>query len=120
MKVEDFQRGEKVVMISIKMEKAIIMKISAIVILKNSIHISQRSVVRWKAVEASEDSGLKKKPSKNQTANAQLARLLSGSVGSNPASLAQAVSRWLPTAAARGSSPGVVMWDLWWDKVALG
>jgi hypothetical protein len=27
--------------------------------------------------------------------------------------IAQAVSRWLPTAAARGSSPGLVMWDLW-------
>jgi hypothetical protein len=30
--------------------------------------------------------------------------------------IAQAVSRWLPTAAARGSSPGLVMWDLWWTK----
>jgi hypothetical protein len=27
--------------------------------------------------------------------------------------IAQAVSRWLPTAAARGSSPGLVLWDLW-------
>jgi hypothetical protein len=27
--------------------------------------------------------------------------------------IAQAVSRWLPTAAARGSSPGLVMWVLW-------
>jgi hypothetical protein len=34
--------------------------------------------------------------------------------------IAQAVSRWLPTAAVRGSSPDLVMWDLWWDKVALG
>jgi hypothetical protein len=34
--------------------------------------------------------------------------------------IAQAVSRWLLTAAARGSSPGLIMWDLWWDKVALG
>jgi hypothetical protein len=25
---------------------------------------------------------------------------------------AQAVSRWLPTAAVRGSRPGLVMWDL--------
>jgi hypothetical protein len=30
--------------------------------------------------------------------------------------IAQAISRWLPTAAARGSSPGLVMWDLWWTK----
>jgi hypothetical protein len=30
--------------------------------------------------------------------------------------IAQAVSRWLPTAAARGSRPGLVMWDLWWTK----
>jgi hypothetical protein len=34
--------------------------------------------------------------------------------------IAQAVSRWLPTAALRGSKPDLVMWDLWWDKVALG
>jgi hypothetical protein len=34
--------------------------------------------------------------------------------------IAQAVSRWLPTAAARGSSPGLVMWDFVVDKVALG
>jgi hypothetical protein len=34
--------------------------------------------------------------------------------------IAQAVSRWLPTAAVRGSKPDLVMWDLWWDKVALG
>jgi hypothetical protein len=33
--------------------------------------------------------------------------------------IAQAVSRWLPTAAVRGSSPGV-MWDFVVDKVALG
>jgi hypothetical protein len=33
---------------------------------------------------------------------------------------AQAVSRWLPTDAVRGSKPDLVMWDLWWDKVALG
>jgi hypothetical protein len=25
--------------------------------------------------------------------------------------IAQAVSRWLPTAAARGANPGLVMWD---------
>jgi hypothetical protein len=31
----------------------------------------------------------------------------------------QAVSRWLPTAALRGSSPGLVMWDSVVDKVAL-
>jgi hypothetical protein len=30
--------------------------------------------------------------------------------------IAQAVGRWLPTAAVRGSSPGLVMWDLWWTK----
>jgi hypothetical protein len=34
--------------------------------------------------------------------------------------MAQAVSRWLPTAAVRGSKPDLVMWDSWWDKVALG
>jgi hypothetical protein len=34
--------------------------------------------------------------------------------------IAQAVSRWLPTAAVRGSKPDLVMWDLWWDKVAMG
>jgi hypothetical protein len=34
--------------------------------------------------------------------------------------IAQAVSRWLPTATVRGSKPDLVMWDLWWDKVALG
>jgi hypothetical protein len=34
--------------------------------------------------------------------------------------IAQAVSRWLPTAAFRGSSPGLVMWDFVVDKVALG
>jgi hypothetical protein len=33
---------------------------------------------------------------------------------------AQAVSRWLPTAAVRGSKSDLGMWDLWWDKVALG
>jgi hypothetical protein len=32
----------------------------------------------------------------------------------------QVVSRWLPTTAARGSKPDLGMWDLWWDKVALG
>jgi hypothetical protein len=34
--------------------------------------------------------------------------------------IAQAVSRWLPTAAVRGSKPDLGIWDLWWDKVALG
>jgi hypothetical protein len=34
--------------------------------------------------------------------------------------IAQAVSRWLPTAAVRGSKPDLGMWALWWDKVALG
>jgi hypothetical protein len=34
--------------------------------------------------------------------------------------IAQAVSRWLPTAAVRGAKPDLGMWDLWWDKVALG
>jgi hypothetical protein len=34
--------------------------------------------------------------------------------------IAQAVSRWLPNVAARGSSPGLVMWDFLVDKVALG
>jgi hypothetical protein len=34
--------------------------------------------------------------------------------------MAQAVSRWLPTAAARGSSLGLVMCDFVVDKVALG
>jgi hypothetical protein len=32
--------------------------------------------------------------------------------------IAQAVSRWLPIAAARGSSPGLAMWDLWWTSGA--
>jgi hypothetical protein len=47
-------------------------------------------------------------------------------IGSNTKSItkgpaiAQAVSRWLPTAAVRGSKPDLVMCDLWWDKVALG
>jgi hypothetical protein len=27
--------------------------------------------------------------------------------------IAQAVSRWLPSVAAQGLSPGLVMWDLW-------
>jgi hypothetical protein len=27
--------------------------------------------------------------------------------------IAQAVSRWLPIAAVRGSKPDLVMWDLW-------
>jgi hypothetical protein len=30
--------------------------------------------------------------------------------------IAQAVSRWFPTAAARVQNPGLVMWDLWWTK----
>jgi hypothetical protein len=34
--------------------------------------------------------------------------------------IAQVVSRWLPTAAVRGSKPDLGMWDLWWDKLALG
>jgi hypothetical protein len=34
--------------------------------------------------------------------------------------IAQAVSRWLPTAAVRGSNPSLVMWDFVVDKVALG
>jgi hypothetical protein len=34
--------------------------------------------------------------------------------------IAQALSRWLPTAAVQGSSPGMVMWDFVVDKVALG
>jgi hypothetical protein len=34
--------------------------------------------------------------------------------------IAQAVSRWLPTVVARGSSPGLVMWDLWWTKWRCG
>jgi hypothetical protein len=34
--------------------------------------------------------------------------------------IAQAVSRWLPTTAVRGSKPDLGMWDLWWDRVALG
>jgi hypothetical protein len=38
----------------------------------------------------------------------------------NGRAIAQAVSRWLPTAAVRGSSPGLVMWDFVVDKVALG
>jgi hypothetical protein len=34
--------------------------------------------------------------------------------------IAQAVSCWLPTVAVWGSKPDLGMWDLWWDKVALG
>jgi hypothetical protein len=34
--------------------------------------------------------------------------------------IAQAVSRWLPTAAARDSSTGLVMWDLWCTKWRWG
>jgi hypothetical protein len=34
--------------------------------------------------------------------------------------IAQAVSRWLPTAAVRGSNPGLVTWDLWWTKWRWG
>jgi hypothetical protein len=34
--------------------------------------------------------------------------------------IAQAVSRWLPTVAVRGSKPDLVMWDLWWDKWRWG
>jgi hypothetical protein len=34
--------------------------------------------------------------------------------------IAQAVSRWLPTAAAPGSNPGLVKWDLWWTKWLWG
>jgi hypothetical protein len=34
--------------------------------------------------------------------------------------IAQAVSHWLPIAAVWGSKPDLGMWDLWWDKVALG
>jgi hypothetical protein len=40
--------------------------------------------------------------------------------GPNGRAIAQAVSRWLPTAAVRGSKPDLGIWDLWWDKVALG
>jgi hypothetical protein len=34
--------------------------------------------------------------------------------------IAQAVSRWVPNAAVRGSKPDLGMWDLWWEKLALG
>jgi hypothetical protein len=34
--------------------------------------------------------------------------------------MAQAVSRWLPTRSGPGSSPGLVMWDLWWTKGRWG
>jgi hypothetical protein len=34
--------------------------------------------------------------------------------------ITQAVIRWLPTSAVRGSKPDLVMWDLWWEEVALG
>jgi RNase P/RNase MRP subunit POP5 len=34
--------------------------------------------------------------------------------------IAQAVSRWLLTAAVRDSSPGLVMWDFVVEKVTLG
>jgi hypothetical protein len=42
-----------------------------------------------------------------------------GKPGSGHA-IAQAVSRWLPTATVRGSSPGLVMWDFVVDKVSVG
>jgi hypothetical protein len=38
----------------------------------------------------------------------------------NGHAIAQAVSRWLPIVAARGSSAGLVMWDLWWTKWRRG
>jgi hypothetical protein len=53
------------------------------------------------------------KPKSKQTRGS----LLSNNQGR---AIAQAVSRWLPTAAVQGSKPDLVMWDLWWDKVALG
>jgi hypothetical protein len=34
--------------------------------------------------------------------------------------IAQAVSRWLPTAAARVQTQGLVMWDLWWTQWRWG
>jgi hypothetical protein len=34
--------------------------------------------------------------------------------------IAQAVSRWLPTAAARVRARGLVKWDLWWTKWRRG
>jgi hypothetical protein len=34
--------------------------------------------------------------------------------------IAQAVSRWLPTVAARVRSRGLVMWDLWWTNWRWG
>jgi hypothetical protein len=40
--------------------------------------------------------------------------------GENGKIVFQTVSGWLPTAAARGSSPGLVMWDLWWTKWRWG
>jgi hypothetical protein len=41
-------------------------------------------------------------------------------IGSLGRAIAQAVSRWLPIAAARGSSPGLDMWDLWWTRWRWG
>jgi hypothetical protein len=49
-----------------------------------------------------------------------LAELHSQSKERHGRAIAQAVSRWLPTAAVRGSKPDLGMWDLWWHKVALG
>jgi hypothetical protein len=34
--------------------------------------------------------------------------------------IAQAVSRWLPTMAARVQTPGLVMWDFMMDKSGAG
>jgi hypothetical protein len=34
--------------------------------------------------------------------------------------IVQAVSRWLQNAAARGSRPDLVKWDLWWAKWRWG
>jgi hypothetical protein len=38
----------------------------------------------------------------------------------NGRAIAQAVSRWLPTSAARVQSRGLVKWDLWWKKWPWG
>jgi hypothetical protein len=34
--------------------------------------------------------------------------------------IGEAVSRWLPTAAARVQTPCLVMWDMWWTKWRWG
>jgi hypothetical protein len=47
-------------------------------------------------------------------------KTVKGLIGVNGRIIAQAVSRWLPTTAARVQNRGLVMWDLWWTKWCWG